>query len=93
MPEGKLGSGWRGFGFHLQKAIAPETLAIKKPQSVLKPTVEKSKSSLLATAEGDRRDGGGSKKGKQLMPNFQNSNKSNLRNLSHDTQTCAILAI
>ena len=24
--EGKLGSGWRGFGFHLRKVIAPNTL-------------------------------------------------------------------
>ena len=31
VPEGKLGSGWRGFGFHLRKAIAPETLAAKPP--------------------------------------------------------------
>ena len=23
VPKGKLRSGWRGFGFHLQKAIAP----------------------------------------------------------------------
>ena len=23
VPEGKLGSGWRGFGFHLRKAAAP----------------------------------------------------------------------
>ena len=57
VPEGKLGSGSRGFGFHLQKAIAPETLAVKLPSlSVLKSTVEKfrqqnSKSFLLATVE------------------------------------------
>ena len=57
VPEGKLGSGSRGFEFHLQKAIAPETLAVKLPSlSVLKSTVEKfrqqnSKSFLLATVE------------------------------------------
>ena len=84
VPEGKLGSGWRGFGFHLRKAIAPETLVIRLPQSVLKPTAEKSL--LLATAEADRKDGCGSKKGKPLMPNFENTNKSNLRNHSHDTR-------
>ena len=28
VPEGKLGSGWRGFGFHLRKIIALETLAV-----------------------------------------------------------------
>ena len=57
VPEGKLGSGSRGFEFHLQKAIAPETLAVILPSlSVLKSTVEKfrqqnSKSFLLATVE------------------------------------------
>ncbi|KAK9992046.1 hypothetical protein SO802_027031 [Lithocarpus litseifolius] len=90
VPEGKLGSGWRGFGLHLRKAIAPKTLVIKKPQSVLKQTVEKSNSVLLAMAETDRREGGreggGSKKGKPLMPNIQNSNKSNLHNHSQDTR-------
>ena len=75
--EGKLGSGWRGFGFHLRKAIAPETLAAKPPsQSVLKPLVaekfrqQNSKSFLLAAIEGNWRDGSGGKKGKQLIPDF-----------------------
>ena len=27
VPEGKLGSGWRGFGFHLRKAAAPPETA------------------------------------------------------------------
>ena len=31
VPEGELGSGWRGFGFHLRKAIAPDTLVVKLP--------------------------------------------------------------
>ena len=77
---------WRLFGFHLRKAIAPETLVIKQPQSVLKPTAEKAKSLLLVTAEADRKDGCGSKKGKPLTPNFDNTNKSNLRNHSHDSR-------
>lgn len=29
VPEGKSGSGWRGFGLHLRKAIEPESLAPK----------------------------------------------------------------
>ena len=91
VPAGKLGSGWRGFRFQLRKAIAPKTLAVKPPsQFDLKPTVEKfrqqnSKSFPLAMTEGDQRDGGGSKKGKQLMPNFQNSNKAILNNQNHDS--------
>ena len=72
---------------HLQKAIAPGTLAIKQPtNSVLKPIVEKSKPFLLAAAEGDRREGSGSRKGKQLMSNFQTSAKSNFSNQSQDTR-------
>ena len=31
VPKGKLGSGWRGFGFHLRKAIAPDSLGTKPP--------------------------------------------------------------
>ena len=34
VPEGKLGSGWRGFGFHLRKAISPDSLVVK-PQYLL----------------------------------------------------------
>ena len=30
VPEGKLGSGWRGFGLHLRKAIDLESLASKQ---------------------------------------------------------------
>ena len=76
--EGKLGNGWRGFGFHLCKAIAPDSLTIKPPsQSVLNLTGQQfrqQKSFLLAAVDGDRKDNGGSKKGKHLMPSIQNSN-------------------
>ena len=42
--EGKLGNGWRGFGFRLRKAIAPETLVVKPPsQSSLFPIMQKFK--------------------------------------------------
>ena len=79
--EGKLGSGWRGFGFHLRKAIAFNTLVVKPPsQSTLFPTVQKfrnQKSFLLATVEGDRKTNGGSGTRKRAMPNIQNSIKSN----------------
>ena len=87
VPEGKSGSELRGFDLHLRKAIASGTLAIKQPpNSILKSIVEKSKPFLLAAVEGDRREGGGSKKGKQLMPNFQTSTKSNFSNQSQDTR-------
>ena len=79
--EGKLGSGWRGFGFHLRKAIAFNTLVVKPlSQSTLFPTVQKfrnQKSFLLATVEGDQKTNGGSGTRKRAMPNIQNSIKSN----------------
>ena len=78
--------GGKVLDFIYRKQIAPGSLAIKQPfNSVLKPTEENSKSFLLAAAEGDWREGSGSRKGKQLMPNFQISTKSNLSNQSHDT--------
>ena len=53
--EGKLGSGWRGFGFHLRKAIARGTLAIKLPPKNL-PGIEHkaSKSFVTAVVKGRR---------------------------------------
>ena len=33
--EGNLGCGWRGFGFHLRKALAPGTPAINLPLKLL----------------------------------------------------------
>ena len=82
VPEGKLGSGWRGFGFHLCKAIAPDTLGVKPPsQSALFPTVQKfknQKSFLSAVVDGDWKTNGGCRTGKQAMPNIQNSIKSSL---------------
>ena len=77
VPEGKLGSGWRGFGFHLRKAIAPETLVVKPPsQSALFPAVQKfgqQKSFLSAAVDDDRKNNGGSTTVKLAMPNIQNS--------------------
>uniref|UniRef100_A0A7N2R5F7 HECT-type E3 ubiquitin transferase n=1 Tax=Quercus lobata TaxID=97700 RepID=A0A7N2R5F7_QUELO len=75
--EGKLGCGWRGFGFHLRKAIAPDTLGVKPPsQSALFPTVQtfrNQKSFLSATVDGHRKTNGGSRSGKLAMPKIQNS--------------------
>ena len=86
--EGKLGSGWRGFGFHLRKAIAPDSLTVKPPiQSVLNligHQFRQQKSFLSATVDGDRKDFGGSKKGKHLMPGIQNSNLPCLTSQSQD---------
>ena len=81
VPKGKLGSRWRGFGFHLRKAISPESLVVKSQSpSVLIPTEQKfshQKSFLVAAMDGDCIKNDGSRKGKPLLPNVQNSNKAN----------------
>ena len=82
VPEGKLGSGWRGFGFHLHKAIAPDSLGVKPPsQSALFLSMLKfrnHKSFLSAVVDGDWKSFGGNGTGKLALPNIQNSIKSNL---------------
>ena len=83
VPKGKLGSGWRGFGFHLRKAIALGTLAINLPPKLLPgfeykasksfaPAVMlgrriESKTHRQAAAESSQNDGSGGHKGKHLM--------------------------
>ena len=50
--EGKLGSGWRGFGFHLRKTIALETLVVKLPPKNLSGIEHKaSKSFVIAVVK------------------------------------------
>ena len=44
------------------------------------------KSFLSAAVDSDRKNNGGSGKGKQLMPNIQNSNKLSLSNQNHDSR-------
>ena len=79
--KGKLGSGWRGFGFHLRKAISPESLVVKSQSpSVLILFVHMfshQKSFLSAAMDSDWINNGGSRKGKPLLPNIQNSIKAN----------------
>ena len=81
VPEGKLGSGWRGFGFHLRKAISPDSRVVKsQPSSILIPDEQSfslQKSFLSVAMNGDRIKNDGSRKGKPLLANVQNSNKAN----------------
>ena len=78
--EGKLGSGWRGFGFHLRKAISPDPCVVKShPSSILIPDDQSfslQKSFLSAAMDGDRSKKDGNRKGKPLLANVQNSNKA-----------------
>ena len=93
VPKGKLGSGWRGFGFHLRKAIALGTLAINLPPKLL-PGFEykasksfaaavmqgrriESKTHRQAAAESSQNDGSRGHKGKHLMLDSRNSNLAN----------------
>ena len=50
VPEGKLGSGWRGFGLHLRKTIDPESLASKQATTGI-PKRDASKTFALVVAE------------------------------------------
>ena len=55
VPEGKSGSGWRGFSLHLGKAIAPESLAINLPPKLLPGSnIKNSKSFAAAVVQGRR---------------------------------------
>ena len=55
VPEGKSGSGWRGFSLHLRKAIAPGTLAINLPPKLLPGSnIKDSKSFAEAVVQGRR---------------------------------------
>ena len=55
VPEGNLGSGWRGFGCQLRKAIAPGTLAINLPPKLLPGSkIKASKSFAAAVVQGRR---------------------------------------
>ena len=91
--EGNLGCGWRGFGFHLRKALAPGTLAINLPPKLLPGSEYKASKSFAATvmqgrrteskthrqvsAESSQNDGIGGHKGKHLMLDIRNSNLAN----------------
>ena len=81
VPKGKLGSGWRGFGFHLRKAISPDPCVVKsQPSSILIPDEQScslQKSFLSAAMDGHRIKNDGNRKGKPLLANIQNSNKAN----------------
>ena len=55
VPEGKLGSGWRGFVCHLRKALAPGHLAINLPPKILPGSeLQASKSFAVAVVQGRR---------------------------------------
>ena len=57
VPEGKSGSGWRGFSLHLRKAIARGTLAINLPPKLLLGSIIKdSKSFTEAVVQGQRNE-------------------------------------
>ena len=88
-----MGCGWRGFGFHLRKALAPGTLAINLPPKLLPGSEYKDSKSFAAVVMQGRRteskthrqvltesshnDGIGGHKGKHLMLDIRNSNLAN----------------
>ena len=93
VPEGNLGCGWRGFGFHLRKALAPGTPAINLPPKLLPGSEFKASKSLAAAmvqgrcieckahrqvvVESSQYVGTGGHKGKHLLLDTRNSNSVN----------------
>ena len=93
VPEGKLGCGWRGFGFHWSKALAPGSLAFNLPPKLLTGAeFIASKSFAAAVVQGRRTDskahrqvavescllsGTGGHKGKQILLDTRISNSAN----------------
>ena len=79
VPEGKSGSGWRGFGLHLRKVLDSESLA---PKQVITgfPKRDATKSFASVVARNRKTNGGGGDKGKNKTDSVQNTNtcKENL---------------
>ena len=62
--KGKLGSGWRGFGIHMRKTIAPVR------QGILGYNKDVSKAITVAVENPWKKGGGVGKKGKEKIPEF-----------------------
>ena len=91
--KGNLSCGWRGFGFHLRKALAPGTPAINLPPKLLPGSEYKASKSFVATVVQGRRIeskahrqvavessqyvGTGGHKGKHLLLGTRKSNSAN----------------
>nr|POE97740.1 hypothetical protein CFP56_76948 [Quercus suber] len=73
VPEGKTRSGWRGFGLHLRKALAPESLAPKQPITGI-PFTDASKSFASVVAGKQNYNGGGGAIGKNINVLIQDTN-------------------
>ena len=106
VPEGNLGCGWRGFGFHLRKALAPGTPAINLPPKLLPGSEYKASKSFVAAvvqgrrteskthrqvaAESSQNDGTGGHKGKHLMLDARISNSANPRFQTLDSRASSL---
>ena len=84
VPEGKSGSGWRGFGLHLRKEIDPESLAPKQAITGI-PKRDASKSFALVVAGKRKNNGGRGDEGKNKTALVQNSNPRDFSRNNRDT--------
>ena len=84
VPEGKSGSGWRGFSLHLRKAIDPESLAPKQAISGLS-NRDASKSFASVVAGNRKYSGGEGDGGKNKSVLVQNSKPRDFSLKNHDT--------
>nr|POF09162.1 hypothetical protein CFP56_75108 [Quercus suber] len=81
VPKGNSGSGWRGFGLHLRKAIDPESLAPKQATIGI-PNSDASISYVLVVAGKQKNTNGGGEEGKIKTTLAQNPRVFS-RNNSH----------
>ena len=79
VPEGKSGSGWRGFGLQLRKVIDPKSLAPKQAITGF-PKRDATKSFASVVVGNRKTNGGGGDKGKNKTALVQNTDtyKENL---------------
>ena len=68
IPEGKLGSGWRGFGIHMRKTIVPVWQGILDNQKGVPKAI------MVAVEKPWKKGGGVGKKGKEKISKIQISN-------------------
>ena len=81
IPEGRLGSGWRGFGLNLRNILKPPSLTSQGSF----PRIQSAPKADAAVVVGSRHNhGGAAYKGKEKIPVFQNLKSSTPRNPYRD---------
>ena len=82
VPEGKTGSGWRGFGLHLRKVLDPESLAPKQAITGIFTDASKSFASVVAGKRNNNEGGGHKGKKKNVLIQNTNPEQPRVKSLS-----------